>query len=225
MAATTKTAKRRWALEAPADFPGAGSVPALLRECAEANATRFSLSLPWVQGGFVYATDGRIIARCPCDQVSPEAVAHLEATMGGRRIPLAAEAEFKEVPRLPGEKLPTVPDPMTACCDCGGRGHDVIEDCGLCDDDGTHKGSTCPRCGGACTTCGICSSCSGDGNRTGRARACGVFAGNIMLAESYVWLLRFHRAREVFPAASDPKRLAVYFRADHGLEGLVMPIF
>jgi len=138
---TTDAEKRDWAMREPAVFPGSDSVPQLIREICEPEATRFSLAQPWIADGFVYATDCRIIARCSAEMVSPEAADYLNGTMVGRRVPTAADL-FIPSKRGKAVKLPTVKDPCAPCGYCEGDGHDDIDLCPLCGGDGDHKGAT-----------------------------------------------------------------------------------
>lgn len=180
---------------------------------------------PWTHDGHSYATDGRIIVRCP-------ALAELPEDDDGAPRGNAARLFVEHGPVgdwVPGPSLPERVEPKV-CPRCGGVAPRPCEDC-----EGTgvvtyeyhaRNGRTyeredeCPVCGGAT---GPCSRCNG----TGRDKALDPERKPFRVEALGVAVqLRYLRLIAALPGARLAKTTkfgrVVAFRADGGVEGLVM---
>lgn len=129
-------------------------LPAIFRECIDPEpGLRFDLTTPWRDGFYVYATDGRIVARMAVSALDPEYLAEIpvrdpaiKPSRPGRRPDAASIFDDKEgtteaLPTpLPGPWIGEVPAGRE-CPNCRATGRCVCECC-----DVRHE---CGRCGGS----------------------------------------------------------------------------
>jgi hypothetical protein len=107
-------------------------LPQIFRDCVAKEDGRYSISKPFIAGGYIYATDGRICVRMP---VPPDGIDGLDASTKnpdpstvGWEGPFHADAS--PVPEL-------TPDETKDCVCCGGQGiHRCEVECADCDGTG-----------------------------------------------------------------------------------------
>lgn len=159
---------------------------------------RYAIHHPWVAGGEIRATDGRIAARCKCDE--PDTVPE-----NGVKYPDFSTIGFDA--KLYGEpvELPDAPKPTTRRCEsCRGTG--TWE----CD---------CPDCSGFHD----CESCDGKGEWIDHGHPIKIGDGVVFLVPRYVALLRSDGVTHVRPKLKYPASSPVYTEHD-GIEYLLMPV-
>lgn len=194
----------------------------LKRFCDNCNG-KYHLSTPWVQDGFMYATDGRIIVRVPFEG---------EYDNGGEKYPDGSSV-FRPLPDVAvWASWPSFPENhgLKQCFACGGEGCD-FKVCEMCDGDGSHK---CKECG-TYHGCGICDGkgeipipdskcniCEGEGTLPKPIEVNGQWFGGHYCK----WIGRLEYA-EVYThltsCGSDDDDICLAFRASGGLEGRLMP--
>ena len=99
----------------------------IFRECVEPESIRYAFQFPFVQAGKVYATDGRIAARC--DATEGRIAAEVKAE---GRVPSMAGL-FPEMTGYLAESIsvPTTPE-LATCRECNGTMVQVEFECGPC---------------------------------------------------------------------------------------------
>lgn len=151
-------------------------LPAIFADCVGPEGVRYNLAWPFLQDVYVYATDGRVLARVPAALVPDPG----RFAAGDRRVPsgldgtLAAEGPFSAT----AVPLPEVAERET-CPDCEGTGK-AGTDWDADEDD-------------------PCDSCEGDGSFPSNDS---VDVGPGRLAAHFVGMLRRHGVTEVFPSVA-----------------------
>lgn len=186
----------------------------IFADCLGENC-RFLLGEPWIQKGFVYATNGSILVRQPTtlpetQRRGPPAWQNFDDTKAVGRII-----------RLP-DLGPELAD-RTVCPTC--KGTDSTKTCGDCKGAGKHVCPTCEHvkpcrpCEGEGNLC--CSECEGAGALSRKRQSVKLRpAHEAGLADFYVWLLQRHGIDSV-RTAKCPNGFA--FRFHKGtIEGIVM---
>jgi hypothetical protein len=194
--------------------------PRLEQFCRKEEHERFLLTKPFVKDGWMYATDGRWIARVRTDL--PDSV------------PGDGDRKFVDVAKLFETSLDcTEPWPAwngetreKECDDCGGSGR-VMKTCDTCN--GTGR-CTCDKCGDRHD----CGKCDGDG-RMPTAKNCPTCLGagwrripayqkvcNRKLDGAFVKAIYELGDAKFDPSGNYDEALA--FTASGGLEGRVMPV-
>lgn len=185
---------------------------------------RFDLAKPFEQGGYLYATDGRTVARVAmasapaCAELSEAAPPDAHALVQ-RHMDTATTWSRDQIPELSTEK----------CGVCGGSGK--LVKCGYCDGEGEFLGADdyyheCKRCGGdGYLTAGEqnrgehpaapCFACGGSG-----------FGSTPVEFAGQTYNPRFLRRIRVYPGLewSIGTDGALLWRCAGGFEGLVLPI-
>lgn len=130
------------------------------RFCGKEKSFNYRIKEPAVYGGYLYATDGRILIRMPCDGPNtPDDQEKKFPDMSGF---------FKEFPAV--EEIIAKDDTKADCSECGGDGKTSV-DCVECRGTGD---VFCPTCEGEmnCKACGgngfmagssVCPACNGEG--------------------------------------------------------------
>ncbi len=110
-------------------------IPKLLQACCDDEAILYDIGFPFVEGEFLWATDGRILARQPIEDFDP---AFLKGIMHDRgRLPVAATAwnayedsgEWNDLPRdfrVTCDKCKGVE--RTECTKCYGERSSLVEE-------------------------------------------------------------------------------------------------
>lgn len=187
---------------------------------------RFDLTCPAVFGEYVYATDGRVAVRMPCD---PELAKEIDAAREGTRcprIPDVFSGEWSDEPLA----MPT--DFTAATCErCQGKGVSDTTTCKTCKGEGYYE---CFECGQDVR----CDECRGKGEATykGREFKCEycdgtgqngmtkISCGPVHIAYRFLSIVRDAGA-VLYPAKEMPAKNAVLWRVPGtDIEGLVMPI-
>ncbi len=192
----------------------------------DTDGARYALGEPFVQRGFRYATDGRVIIRLP---------AKGEKNTAGKKLPECdelfeqkfniGEGEFVEpvVKWIPG---------VIDCPKCDGSGFNSFETCGECDGDGKVECPTCEHVD-ECEECdgkgaigeGTCSECGGKCDiKTSRAK--GWLFGRLnngQLLESVLSLPDILVKCDAVKRDQDSKPKAISF-AFSGGDGILMPL-
>ncbi len=169
----------------------------LQRFCSR-DETRSSIMHPFSQGGYVYATDGRILVRLDCGEDYPE---QSSPKIEGNGFPFdhdkINEEDWIPVPRI---EPPSAED---ICKKCRGRGHAIVR-CEYCGEE--HE-------------CTWCKECKGTGARIGKYA---IPIGHAHFAANYLRLLH-----EELPGAviekNCPKEDMSRFRCGDVL-GYLMPV-
>lgn len=160
--------------------------------------TRYALRKPWKANDFVWATDGRMLARCPASGIMfDELFPHADEKHPDPRVVLDQGTWTGKPLKLPtSERLKTVTRPI--CEECCGSG-----DCAHCGSDGK-----CQQCGGTGLGPDI--------------RVC--LNDTLGIAMHYANILVKHGITELIPVDGWEKRTSCvpfYFKGD-GFDGLVM---
>jgi len=201
-------------------FPGCEQLPELLLQCTEPqfHGRKYQIDLPWVLGNFVYATDGRIIARMPIKGLKKPLVQFLR-DMTTRCVPNALPVyvgEFEDKPT----KLPKIEDPRIECDTCNGKGY-VTTACPICRPGTPDWKPECPGCKGTKERVYGCEKCEMDGwVYQDTDRWCPV--GWVAIAQNYLYLLQTNGVKEVFEPKQAPEPAAVKWVKDN-IEGRLMP--
>jgi hypothetical protein len=190
----------------------------IFTDVADPDCVRYDLSTPWRQDGYVYATDGRLLVRCPIDDVAPGYV---------NLIPAREDSESWKRPADPGDQfaihgphrdtpivLPEIPCPRLPCQDCGGFGG-FIYSYGP-----PWEFWPCEGCGAIGTVLNTNPVTLGRGDTEG---------SDYNVAAWIVALLGQHRALVYLPVDLDsPNRSlrsgALRFEIGRSIEGLAMPL-
>ncbi len=98
-------------------------VEGILNRFCDPEKGRYGLSLPYVQDGYWYATDGHVMARVPVDITET-----IDATNQGRKVPKDCNIFFANFPPCL-DAAPDVGRTLKQCAHCCGSG-DYICDCG-----------------------------------------------------------------------------------------------
>lgn len=186
----------------------------IFADCCDPDAVRHDLATPFIQAVpalelvpsslHVYATDGRILVRCP---VTPALFAACGAVEARAKRPLAAKmiAEF-----APFDFATPYPAPDTSglkvCRRCQGANplpKWMTYDPGLLDEDGD---------------CGLCHGLNIDDPFSHEFPI-----GPCLLAARYAQILDRHKAT-LFVSTVDPEKSAIRFVVSPDIEGFVMPI-
>lgn len=203
------------------------TLPPIFRECCADMSSRYTLDAPWVQDGFIYALDGRILVRMPAPegaQNTTEPVPPMDKLgLGEDRWESDPIADF------------TLPEPeIIACRVCAGSGKAVRE----CVECGGYGEKECSRCGhtNECDECRgkgtirvndgeHCNCCHGTGKAENAEQPIEVEDG-LFLRRDYLGILlragaRIHR----YNPGDDgrPTNGPVRFYGD-GFDGLLMPM-
>lgn len=144
----------------------AGLVPPIFAECVDPESTRYCLSAPFLQDGFLYATDGRVAVRMPwpgewthqaegrapkmadvfrdVSEFRPDPIA-----MGEVVVAFEPCKECRGEKVLPERKCPECRGSGRVDCDCNCPHCDYNERCDECNGSGRLKGGDrCPTCEG-----------------------------------------------------------------------------
>lgn len=190
-------------------------IHAILQECVDLNwynGKEYDLRTPWPHGEHIYATDGRIMARCPLD---------------GNATPLADGRKVVDVTQITqheGVPLRAVPLPDAVehkpCAECGGSGLIVSGQC--------QCGCGQPIMRNGQPVAYDCDQCRGKGAETNDAPVLVAESPRIYLAAHFVGLLRRHGVGEVMVPTIPSKGMtkpaaACRFHGD-GFDGWVMPM-
>jgi hypothetical protein len=134
----------------PTVDPFAG-LPAIFKDCSDAESVRYALDIPMVFDGRVYASDGRIAVRMPWDGPEPP---EWKEMRNDRRVPRIGDVFIDDHEPEP-TPIPAIPPPETRpceeckgtgtakCWECEGTGIDECDSCGhedeceVCDGKGT----------------------------------------------------------------------------------------
>lgn len=144
-------------------------IPAIFDDCCDKESTRYNLATPWVAGGYLYATDGRVACRMPIALLTPEEIeAHPENLPDGGRRPRVGDLFEPHYERQPQPTpIPAdLPPEMAPCKWCDGKDSKHVE-CDNCDGTGD-----CDCDCGHCHDCGycdgtgkvVCDGCDGEGS-------------------------------------------------------------
>lgn len=181
-------------------------LPPIFRRCARryphGESAKHDVRVPAIIGDHVYATDGRILVRCPA---TPAIRAAAEAARAGR-LPFVSAAEMFERYRDQSGEGVAVPslDGMAECFACEGRG-----------------GVVCPCCR---LLVEVCDFCDGSGVEYHAQRIAVTGPDDACLSPQYVRILSDAGATLYPPPPSPHHDLPFRFVAPGGVEGLVMPL-
>lgn len=119
-----------------------------LQVFCDPTANRFAIGKPWVFGGWLYATNGRIAVRVPSSE--PDSAPEELSFVKGYEL----FGNFRDCPI----DWPTLPHIAVACRECNGTGRKLIT-CATCKGDGQHycdcgNEHDCGHCGGSGTVPG-----------------------------------------------------------------------
>jgi len=173
------------------------SIDDFLALCCAKSPSRYAITKPFRKGEYVYATDGRIIARVPAaGRAEPES-----DTMDGVKTPPCLDLPWdRSRYAMAAATIPDGPDPeWESCVRCGGSG-----DCTDCDCGNSHE---CGRCKGT------------GGNIANRHVSLGSFG----VGTVYLSLMR-HGRFVLYPSLESPATKPIYFCRDDGVDGLLMPM-
>jgi hypothetical protein len=189
--------------------------------------SRYYLSVPWVQGGWQYACNGRICVRIP---------ANGQPNTEGRKVPSAAEL-FGEKFRECSDTWPAFEHKATKCRECRGTGKKSVP-CETCSGEGDHY----------CNGCGSmheCGTCDGKGAVPGEedcifcngGRAVQTIAGiedvymecdkvsfGERLFDSWFLYLIENQFENLRYCPEGKKADPLCFTADGGVQGMLMPL-
>lgn len=185
-------------------------LPPIFRRCARRHphgeTAKHDVRAPAVIGDHAYATDGRILVRCPIpdDAKGLDIRSAIETAREGRLPFVSAAAMFEQYRDYPGEGV--------APPDLSGQ-----PECFACDGSG---GVVCPCCRLLVEACDYC---DGSGVEGGADDGMPV-AGGPLLAFRFIRLLSVHGAAIYLPPPTPDDSLPFLFVADGGIEGLVMPL-
>lgn len=164
--------------------------------------SRFALQTPFVQGGVLYATDGKIMATLP-------AVGESDTVRENNgRLPHGCDNIMLGYSSIAENEWHEMPGPNLDCATCDGNGR---AECPHCYGDGAHE---C-KCGHS-HDCGNCT----DGKVT---CDCTVAFGNRKVASWLAEKMRKLPGVSWGVASTDPGD-RVFFRFDQGGRGCVMPL-
>lgn len=185
-------------------------LPPIFRRCARRHphgeTAKYDVRVPAVDGDHVYATDGKILVRCPIpdDAKGLALCSAIEDARAGRKPFVTAAAMFAQHQDYPGE--PVAPPDLSdhpLCFACDGSG-----------------GAVCPCCRLLVEPCDYC---DGSGVEGGADDGIPV-AGGPQLAFVFVRLLGDHGGSIYLPPPTPDDSLPFRFVAPGGIEGLVMPL-
>jgi hypothetical protein len=198
----------------------AALVPPIFAECVDPEAARWCSSAPFLQDGFLYATNGHLAVRMPW----PGEWAH----QAEGRVPKELHLTFHDL-RCRAEPSP-LPQVVGDCLECGGSGDLPERPCTECDGqgEGDDPDCDCPHCPGShtCEECdgrgkfgpGPCDGCAGTGLLDAK-RSVEVAPG-YYLARRYVALLNRYGAMAYLPEEADHARPVRFVAGD--VEGVLM---
>jgi hypothetical protein len=193
-----------------------GIFPCCVDPGCTADVSKVDLSTPWISGDYVYATDGRIMARVPLDAIGAETAEAIRSVGGGPRPPGGRLFREHGVAADPAPLVvPDVGPFVRDCTACAGSGGEITGPCDDCDGSGEHD---CGSCGGTGVN-GSCVACGGDGKPTYPSAA---LSDGQKIGGYYLAMIRHFGGTIYQTAGDDPGRP---FRFKAGLaEGLLMPV-
>lgn len=198
-------------------------VPPIFARCVDPYACRHGLSMPFVQGRWLYATDGRICVRMPAPEPWPfEPAGRIPKDLDGNIFrTLACQPEGVEFPMPEGD-----------CSTCNGSKHLEVRPCPDCEGEGSiecdcdrpHCDNTyeCEDCKGSGSLGpGPCLDCDGTGIKDALDSI--ELAPQCLIRRSYSALLRQAQA-VAFPPVARPAREGIRFTIGDDIEGVLMPV-
>jgi hypothetical protein len=175
-------------------------LPSIMRDCVDPDGPgRYDLRRPWRDGGYIYATDGRIIARVREDDCEWHLIHEIPAREVGRQ-PVARDVYEVEAIEDTPLWLPSPLSGLQACEECGGTGRDP--------DAEPHQVE--------------CYDCSGGG--TCRDSDPYEIAPDFFLGGWLIALLIRHGATAYRTVGRTKGPQPIWFRTPDGAEGMAMPM-
>lgn len=148
-------------------------LPAIFGEAIDPEASRYDLARPWVAGGYIYGTNGRMAVRVPAIALPDSVVALYDLPPAPEKRRPGVAAMFEDYARDVREgkydddptPLPAVPTPYRRCRSCVDAETPIVK-CSTCRGKGTLECSECDGSGVAECDMGhehTCDDCYGDG--------------------------------------------------------------
>ena len=173
------------------------SLPPIFAACTADEDARYEISKPWVQAGYVGATDGRVIVRTMLEGADAGKGPNMDSLPWDPALYADTETPLPDIGKRPG---------VTVCEECGGIG---LVTCPCCE-----REHECDECGG---------SGEAEARRTPFALPNADYPVSLM--NNYIWLLQEHGVTGVFLRRTPPPRgvsQSVRFVVGD-VEGLLMP--
>lgn len=169
---------------------------------------------PFTRNGYHYATDGRLVVRCPRRDGEPELDAR--DTPNPSTLPWSADL-YDPTPHDP----PHGPDVEHECRECRGKGTRACDECEgdgvvVCEYGHYH---TCPECNGDPKP-HACADCDGTGVR--RDPVALLVADGMYIGSNYGRLLHEHGAKLYLPRAQSPHNPLRFVIPGTDIDGLLM---
>jgi hypothetical protein len=183
-------------------------LPPIFRKCTTDDANKkYDLTLPFVIGDFVYATDGRIGVRM---KATPRIMIATGEARNGTKFPASIVEMFAEPFASEGTVIPDL-STLPNCLECKGSGQVQGLYCENCGDFMPHPAVTSE-----------CQSCYGSGIKDGGNDGL-ILADHVEIAYRFLKMIQDAGGVIHLPLNGDNK-YRTFFRCPDGVEGIVMPL-